>query len=105
MEKRITRNRGVNPMDQRIFRKALQEIKLHPDHNVQEEIDAYKQICATFNQISPIKSDVFVSPHAGFYKKLVIFKDNKQLRNANEPWPSTLSTTPASAIKLIRRTA
>lgn len=41
MEKRITRGKGINPNDKRIYKKVIEWISLDDDHDVQEEVFAY----------------------------------------------------------------
>ena len=105
MEKRATRNGGVNPNDGRIVWKLIRDYTLHPEHTLKDEIKLYEKFVREVASLqgSVIEKTKLSTSHCSFLLPLVIYSCGYQKTLDSTPWPKGSTTTPTGIVTIIRK--
>lgn len=104
VEKRVTRNKGVNPTDLLVYENIAKTLDLDPHHSFEDEVEAralFIRKCELLT-CTTVSTDIhFITPHGIFYKRYIIVKSMKESRAEKDFAPGSY-TTPIAAAKEIR---
>jgi hypothetical protein len=110
MEKRNTRNKGVNPKDKQVYRKIVEGLRLRKNHSISDEVNLREEFLLKCRELEDCcVSNCFVSSaHALFYTKFVTNKNLKQSRKESAlkvNFSPGTTATPSTAAKAMRKLA